>query len=75
MRKNFFSENEMSEAVIRKCHKCGLAFMKQDGCNKMTCRCGATQCYLCRAPNIFYDHFCGSVFMQILVISDRRGET
>uniref|UniRef100_A0A914DGS4 RING-type domain-containing protein n=1 Tax=Acrobeloides nanus TaxID=290746 RepID=A0A914DGS4_9BILA len=51
-------ENEMSEAIIRKCPKCGLSFVKQDACNKMTCRCGTTQCYLCRNPNINYDHFC-----------------
>uniref|UniRef100_A0A914CME3 RING-type domain-containing protein n=1 Tax=Acrobeloides nanus TaxID=290746 RepID=A0A914CME3_9BILA len=51
-------ENEMSEAVIRKCLKCSLAFIKLDGCNKMTCRCGATQCYICKAPNIDYNHFC-----------------
>jgi len=49
-----FRENQMSEAVIRKCPKCSMAFVKQDGCNKMTCRCRTTQCYLCRATNIGY---------------------
>uniref|UniRef100_A0A915EGT7 RING-type domain-containing protein n=1 Tax=Ditylenchus dipsaci TaxID=166011 RepID=A0A915EGT7_9BILA len=50
--------NQMSEAIIRKCGKCSLPFVKLDGCNKMACRCGQTQCYICRATNIKYDHFC-----------------
>ncbi|KAI3413826.1 hypothetical protein GPALN_011307 [Globodera pallida] len=51
-------EKKLNEAVIRKCPRCGLPFMKDEGCNKMTCRCGMKQCYLCRQSNIDYGHFC-----------------
>ena len=47
----------MSEGVIRKCNKCASPFIKEEGCNKMTCtRCGNIQCYVC-SQNCQYDHF------------------
>ncbi|XP_005098623.1 uncharacterized protein LOC101849460 [Aplysia californica] len=52
-----FIENYISEAVMRKCHRCGKRFVKENGCNKMTCHCGATSCYACKEPDINYDHF------------------
>uniref|UniRef100_A0A914GPM2 RING-type domain-containing protein n=1 Tax=Globodera rostochiensis TaxID=31243 RepID=A0A914GPM2_GLORO len=51
-------EKRLSEAVVRNCLKCKVAFVKHDGCNRVTCRCGANQCYICRENDIDYDHFC-----------------
>lgn len=41
-------ENKMSEAMIRECPQCSKRFIKQQGCNNVTCSCGATVCYYCR---------------------------
>lgn len=52
-------EEAMSEALIRKCNKCGTPFVKEEGCNKMTCTrpgCGNVQCYVC-SKSCTYSHF------------------
>ncbi|TDZ31385.1 E3 ubiquitin-protein ligase [Colletotrichum spinosum] len=50
-------EEAMSAALIRKCNKCGTPFIKDQGCNKMTCsRCNNIQCYVCSA-SCDYSHF------------------
>ncbi|XP_046338609.2 uncharacterized protein LOC124119946 [Haliotis rufescens] len=54
-----YIENRISEAMLRTCHRCKKRFFKDSGCNKMTCSCGATSCYVCREPDIDYDHFNG----------------
>lgn len=52
-----FIEMKVSEAMLRICPKCKKRFFKQTGCNKMTCTCGTTMCYVCRTPDIDYGHF------------------
>ncbi len=59
VRKRTYIENKMTEALIRQCWKCKKPFLKSDGCNKMTCECGAQMCYLCRKPVRDYNHFYG----------------
>ncbi|KAL2190385.1 hypothetical protein L209DRAFT_740969 [Thermothelomyces heterothallicus CBS 203.75] len=52
-------EEAMSAALIRKCNKCGTAFIKENGCNKMRCTragCGNVQCYVC-SKSCDYSHF------------------
>ncbi|KAL2760099.1 hypothetical protein ACRALDRAFT_1079042 [Sodiomyces alcalophilus JCM 7366] len=52
-------EEAMSSALIRKCNKCHIPFVKTGGCNKMTCPqkgCGNVQCYVC-SESCTYDHF------------------
>ncbi|KAI1011238.1 hypothetical protein LB504_002469 [Fusarium proliferatum] len=52
-------EEAMSRALIRKCNKCSTPFIKEEGCNKMTCTrkgCGNVQCYVC-SKSCDYNHF------------------
>ncbi|TLD13744.1 uncharacterized protein PgNI_03796 [Pyricularia grisea] len=52
-------EEAMSAAMIRICNKCKTPFIKESGCNKMTCTkpsCGNVQCYICH-KSCQYDHF------------------
>lgn len=51
-------EEAMANAKIRTCPQCKASFVKSDGCNKMTCRCGAYVCYICRQKIRDYSHFC-----------------
>lgn len=47
----------MTAAFIHTCNKCQQPFLKEDGCNKMTCPCGNYQCYVCRQSVVNYNHF------------------
>ncbi|KAK5384254.1 hypothetical protein LTS13_002448 [Exophiala xenobiotica] len=41
-------EAARTAAVKRTCPRCGTSFVKSSGCNKLTCVCGYSMCYLCR---------------------------
>lgn len=53
-------EQAMSMAVKRVCPRCSTSFVKNSGCNKLTCPCGYKMCYVCRADlsDEGYRHFC-----------------
>ncbi|KAH6855676.1 hypothetical protein B0I37DRAFT_365455 [Chaetomium sp. MPI-CAGE-AT-0009] len=60
-------EQAMSLAVKRVCPRCNTSFVRDSGCNKMTCPCGYEMCYICRKdltsgsgknPEAGYQHFC-----------------
>lgn len=51
-------ENAIAAAFIRKCPACGLPFLKENGCNKITCPCGVLSCYCCQKQIENYSHFC-----------------
>ena len=56
------TEEHMAASVIRECanKRCGTRFVKETGCNMMTCpKCGDKMCYLCRAPVRDHSHFYG----------------
>ncbi|KAJ3781897.1 hypothetical protein GGU11DRAFT_221731 [Lentinula aff. detonsa] len=51
-------EEAMTRALMRNCPNCNKAFVKEEGCNKMTCpHCHTLSCYVCRQPVLGYDHF------------------
>ena len=56
-------EDKMTEALIVKCKQCNKSIFKNEGCNKITCVCGAHNCYICKEiipKNVGYSHFCKS---------------
>lgn len=57
-------EEAMTEVVIRRCLKCQARFVKEDGCNRMTCPtpgCSTMSCYLCKEEVAGYEHFCSNM--------------
>lgn len=51
-------EEAMTRALMRNCPKCQKAFIKEHGCNKMTCpNCRTVSCYICREVIKGYEHF------------------
>jgi len=57
-------EAARTAALKRTCPRCGLGFIKDSGCNKLTCVCGYSMCYICRQGlgrgdgGEGYRHFC-----------------
>ncbi|KAF2098569.1 hypothetical protein NA57DRAFT_16145, partial [Rhizodiscina lignyota] len=53
-------EAATTDAIKRTCPVCSLSFVKAAGCNKLTCVCGYTMCYVCRQEigKESYTHFC-----------------
>ncbi|KAI4250530.1 MAG: hypothetical protein L6R40_000130 [Gallowayella cf. fulva] len=57
-------EAARTAALKRTCPSCGLGFIKDSGCNKLTCICGYVMCYVCRQGlgpgegGEGYQHFC-----------------
>ncbi|KAL9001581.1 MAG: hypothetical protein Q9169_000157 [Polycauliona sp. 2 TL-2023] len=57
-------EAARTAALKRTCPRCGLGFIKDSGCNKLTCVCGYVMCYVCRQGLAAmdggegYQHFC-----------------
>ncbi|CAJ2513545.1 Uu.00g016640.m01.CDS01 [Anthostomella pinea] len=53
-------EQAMSMAVKRVCPRCNTSFIKNSGCNKLSCPCGYKMCYCCRKDigKDGYQHFC-----------------
>lgn len=55
-----YVEDQMSDALLRQCWKCKRRFFKTEGCNHMTCSCGAEMCYQCGArlkKGKYMEHF------------------
>lgn len=51
-------EEAMTQALVRSCNKCKTPFIKEFGCNKMSCsKCGTKQCYVCSKTVADYQHF------------------
>ncbi|KAH8112643.1 hypothetical protein DFH11DRAFT_1511497 [Phellopilus nigrolimitatus] len=62
-------EEAMTGALMRNCPKCKKPFVKESGCNKMTCpHCRTLSCYICRQIITSYDHFDS-------VIGNRQGSS
>jgi len=58
VKKRTAEENKKSEELMRKCPSCGKVFIKESGCNRMKCECGAEMCYVCKKTiTNGYDHF------------------
>jgi hypothetical protein len=50
-----------------KCPSCSAKFFKTEGCNKMTCSCGTTICYICRVEiTKLIGKTCFSSFLSVL---------
>ncbi|KAJ7449917.1 hypothetical protein FB451DRAFT_1052540 [Mycena latifolia] len=67
-------EEAMTRALMRNCPKCQKAFIKEQGCNKMTCpNCFALSCYICRKLITGYEHFAQQPGQPAVASSSKAG--
>ncbi|OXV11015.1 hypothetical protein Egran_01227 [Elaphomyces granulatus] len=66
-------EAARTAAIKRTCPRCGLAFVKSSGCNKLTCPCGYSMCYLCRKALDPRLKWANNAVRQLLPRPARRG--
>ncbi|KAJ6547672.1 hypothetical protein B0H19DRAFT_1212188 [Mycena capillaripes] len=67
-------EEAMTRALMRNCPKCQKAFIKEMGCNKMTCpNCFALSCYICRELIDGYEHFAQQPGQPMVASSSKAG--
>ncbi|KAF6215002.1 hypothetical protein GE061_009750 [Apolygus lucorum] len=50
------NEEFLTTKVLRKCGGCKKSYVKESGCDKITCSCGTKNCYRCGASGIDYPH-------------------
>src|SRR5579862_1849080 len=53
-------QEQMTEAFLkeRRCNKCKTPYIKEGGCNEITCsRCSNKQCYRCKKDILGHSHF------------------
>lgn len=52
-------EEAMTKALLRTCPNCSVSIVKEDGCNKIRCRCGTIICDVCKADitKSTFDHY------------------
>jgi hypothetical protein len=54
------STSDIGKMGIKKCGKCGTGIIKNDGCNHISCICGAHICWKCskvfKVEKDCYDH-------------------
>jgi TRIAD3 protein (E3 ubiquitin-protein ligase RNF216) len=53
-------EERMKKSMIKECNICKVELIKEYGCNRVTCMCGNTMCYVCKWAILYSDilHFC-----------------
>ncbi|KAJ7097846.1 hypothetical protein B0H15DRAFT_773241 [Mycena belliarum] len=67
-------EEAMTRALMRNCPQCQKAFIKEQGCNKMTCpNCLALSCYICRKLITGYEHFAQQPGQPLVASSSKAG--
>lgn len=65
---------KITESLLKKCPKCQVYCLREDGCGKMTCQCGKLFCWYCNKDLDVekYSHFCGCTNL-VMVESDIHG--
>ncbi|KAJ7509982.1 hypothetical protein B0H11DRAFT_1957067 [Mycena galericulata] len=67
-------EEAMTRALMRNCPKCQKPFIKDQGCNKMSCpNCFTLSCYICRKIISGYDHFSQQPGQPLIASSSKAG--
>lgn len=42
-----FRQTRWRNSLIHECQRCGMSYLKEDGCFVVKCRCGQKQCSVC----------------------------